>query len=187
MSWILTLTILGCTDKEPGEPVRVAFEAYAETLVGEPFGLNQTDHYGVEAAGWFEYDASENDDAYGDEDVGEYRHSNNGAFELTIEGVVIEGSGSPLVEIQGYGPDSFIYQDGPGSWGDQAGIMTVNGQADEDLDLFIIITDTDGSAFEADELPAEFPLADPELAHTFSLKGQSDDIFFEFTALTQVE
>jgi len=183
---LLILTLLGCTHEE-SQPVRVAFEAIAEGFVGEPFGLNQTEHYHVAASGWFQYDATENDDNLGDEDRGEYHHANNGGFELLIEGILIEGSDDPFVEIEGYGPDSFIYQDGPGSWGDQAGIMTVDGLSDKNLDLFIIFTDDDGSTFEADELPAEFPMADIEIAHTFSLKGREDDLYLEFTSLTQVE
>ena len=161
--------------------VTVAYEARAATVAGKPFGL--TVPLDTVVTGYFTFDTS-TPDTDDDPMRGEYPHTHNSAFVADFLETEIRGSHTAFYEVQlsGSSPsDTFRAYDGPRVVGNEGGTMSIDGTPDEDVQLFLAITD---DAFLNDDLIDPFPaytfgfLGTP---HTFSLKDTHGTMLLQFT------
>jgi hypothetical protein len=151
------------TDRDCGL-VTLSFRSELATISGEPFGLSYATDAGRTATGTMTYDTCVADtDVFESEDDGVYDHidGERGAFSFALEGpgtaLEIQGSVRPVVGIRGL--DWFDFEDGGYDvFEDVARYLTVNGEQDQEADLFFTI----GSGavdFDSDDLPAVFPMS----------------------------
>ena len=163
------------------EIVTVAYEAEAVTVASKPFGL--TIPLDTPVTGYFTFDTSTPDVNPDNTMRGEYPHARNSAFVADFLETRIRGSHTAYYEVQLSGGDSDTFRtwDGPSPVGPEGGTMSIDGTPDEDIRLFLAITD---DAFQSDDLKDPFPfytfgfLGTP---HTFSLKDEQGTMLMQFT------
>ena len=108
-------------------------------------------------------------------------------FELYVDATVVRGSGSCVVEVQDLTSDTFRYEDGPLFFDPTDRTMYVDGGLAPDLELWISITDSTGSAFANEDLPLSFPMTNiVSYPHTFSLRDPGGTLLLQLTDMSQV-
>jgi len=161
--------------------VTVAYEAKAATVVSKPFGL--TVPLNTVVTGYFTFDTT-TPDTDDDPMRGEYPHTHNSAFVADFLETEIRGSHTAFYEVQlSSNPelDTFRVYDGPRVVGNEGGTMSIDGTPDQDIQLFVAITD---DAFVTDDLIDPFPaytfgfLGTP---HTFTLKDEQGTMLLQIT------
>jgi hypothetical protein len=132
--------------------------------------------------GTFTFDTSTPDALPDDPDNADYFHEGGGAFTASFLGHTLTGSGTPLVEIRMIS-STFRFIDGPGSFDDEGGVMSVDGVPDADNELwFSAGTETD---MVNDSMINPFPDYDFEshvgTPHTFSLSDDNGTMLLQMT------
>jgi len=163
------------------EIVTVTYEAKAATVVQQPFGL--TIPLNTIVTGYFTFDTSTEDLAPEDALSGEYQHEGGAGFVADFLSTRITGSTTPFYEVDlSANPtiDTFRVYDGPRSVGDEGGVMSINGVEDEEIELFLAVTE---DAFDSDALINPFPaytFGFLGTTHTFTLKDDQGTILMQF-------
>src|SRR6185436_9040792 len=135
------VAVLAAAQTAVAERISVYYEAEAATVVDTPLGLEIPRLTVV--TGTFTFDTSTPDALPDDHDDGDYYHDGDGAFTATFLGHTLTGSATPLVEIRKVS-STFRFVDGPGTFDDEGGIMSVDGVPDENPELwFSAGTETD--------------------------------------------
>jgi len=163
------------------EQISVYYEAEAATVVDTPFGLEVPRLTPV--TGTFTFQTSTPDALPDDPDNGDYYHESGGAFTASFLDHTLTGSATPLIEIRSVS-DTFRFIDGPGTFGDEGGVMALDGVPDEDIELwFSASTETD---MVDDSLINPFPDYDFEsfvgTPHTFKLADDNGTLLLQMTA-----
>ena len=99
-----------------------------------PFGLEVPRLTVV--SGYFDFDTSTPDDNPVDETEGLYRHMNSGGFVANFLTNQIVGSDSSVYELDSTQQDVRI-TDGPDGLGNDGGTMSLDGGADETIEMFV--------------------------------------------------
>ncbi len=153
----------GETQPPDCDTVTLAYRASLTTVAGDPFDLTYQQDAGRTVAGTMTYDPCVPDtDALESPDHGEFDHAqwSRGGFTMTLEGegtpLEVVGSTRPVVGIRNL--DYFDFEDG--GWDvveEVERYLTVNGQEDQEADLFFTIG---GGSVDlgSDELPEVFPM-----------------------------
>jgi hypothetical protein len=167
------------------EIITIAYEANIVTVASKPFGL--TIPLQTPVTGYFTYDTSTPDADPDDENFGEYPHTHNSAFVADFLETEIRGSHTAWYEMQPYqSTDTFRVYDGPGVF-KHGGTMSIDGTPDDDIQLFLAITD---DAFDTDELIDPFPFYTFGFlgtSHTFSLKDDQGTALLQLTKAARVQ
>lgn len=171
------------------ELVSLDYEATVATVVNTPFGL--TLPLGTTVRGFFTYQ-TDSGDSNASADRGDYPRNLGSAFLARLPGVTITGSGTAFLRTENLTSDAFRFTDGPEIF-DRAGIMKLDGVADASLKLGLAITDSTGTAFSNDALPAIFPWrlcafngsAPSGPPHTFRLEDATGAVLLQFKSLVQ--
>jgi hypothetical protein len=162
------------------ELVTVVYEARAVTVADEPFGLDVPLQTPV--TGFFRFNTATPDDEPENQMLGNYPHVAGSGFLAEFLDTRIRGSATAFYQVQlAANPDNQAFRvfDGPRPVGPEGGVMTIDGVADEDLQLFLAIV---GEAFDSDALENPFPfyefgfLGTP---HTFSLKDEQGTMLLQ--------
>jgi hypothetical protein len=171
----------GAVSTTHAESITVYYEAEASTVVNMPLGINVPRLTPV--TGTFTFDTSTPDVLPLDPDDGDYPHdTGGGAFTAIFLGHSLVGSATPLVEIRQL-TSTFRFIDGPGFFGDEGGVMSFDGNPDEDIELwFSAGTETD---MVDDSLINPFPDYDFDsfvgTPHTFSIEDDSGTMLLQMT------
>ena len=172
-----------CPRETQAATLTVTWTAKAVTVVSKPFGLTvplQTD-----VAGYLTYDTAAKDKAAADPLEGAYQHTGNAAFFAAFLGHHVDGSTTPFYEVDlDVNPtiDTFRVYDGPRPVGNEGGVMSFDGVASDQIQLFLAIT---GDAFDSDALIDPFPsytfgfLGTP---HTFTLKDEQGTMLMQISS-----
>jgi hypothetical protein len=165
------------------ELIRIEYEAEVKTVTGNPFaGLAPR---GTIVTGYFVYDTLVPNTWTFTTTRGEYVHSGTGAFEAVFPTMTISGSNSHTVVITDTSSaDNFSIVDGKRPVGAQGGVMKVDGNADEDVQLGLTISPS-GSIWSSNVLPNPFPFESTDseysYSHTFTLAdSQNDHLSLQF-------
>ena len=162
--------------------VRIEFTAQISTVAQSPFGLDGSARTQM-VSGYFQYDTSTPDQG-SSAGRGDYLHERNGAFRIELPSdIVVTGSATPQLQIEDLGSDTFRFQDGLSVFEPTVGAMSVNGVADEELNLTIAITDSSGNAVNSTAAPVAFSFT-PAMPHTFSLSHDAGTLLMQFVTLT---
>jgi len=168
------------------EIVTVTYEAKALTVVKQPFGL--TVPLNTIVTGYFTFDTSTEDLAPEDPLFGEYQHDGGAGYVAEFLSTRITGSTTPFYQVHltaNPTSDTFRVYDGPRTVGNQGGVMSIDGVEDEDIELFLAVTE---DAFDNDALINPFPaytfgfLGTP---HTFSLKDDQGTMLLQFLSAAE--
>jgi hypothetical protein len=171
---------LGLPGSAVAEQVSVYYEAEAATVVDTPFGLEIPRLTIV--TGTFTFETSTPDALDDDPENGDYYHDGDGAFTATFLGHTLTGSATPLIEIRSLS-STFRFIDGPGTFDDEGGIMSIDGVPNEEIELwFSAGTETD---MVDDSLINPFPLYDFDsfigTPHTFKIADESGTALLQMT------
>jgi hypothetical protein len=169
--------------------VTVAWSAKAATVVKKPFGL--TIPLNTVITGYFTFDLDtpdENPSAFD----GEYQHNGDSGFLAEILSSRVTGSGDAFYWVdrtQNFSQDTFRIYDGPRAVGFEGGTMSFDGVPDEDIEMFLAVTEED--VFASDALINPFPFYTFGLLgtpHTFSLEDEQGTVLLQFlSAVVEVE
>jgi uncharacterized repeat protein (TIGR01451 family) len=186
LSWVVVLGfIIGWMNTVEAEIIRVEYQALAETVVGQPFGL--TVPLDTPVNGYFQYNT-----ATPDSDVstnhGIYVHASGGGFVADFLGHRVSGSVTPTWEVST--ADTLRIYDGPRSTGLQGGIMSFDGTPSGQIQLFFAVTPQNSGLLPNDSLPNPWPafnfgsLGDP---HTFTLSSTTNTSNTMLLQITNLE
>lgn len=175
------------------EPITFELDTYIATVSGNPFGLDNSARLETVLA-TVTYDSAVTD-INASATRGDYPHATGGAFMADVLGISITGSATPFVQIEDLNPDTFRFIDGPRTVGPAGGIMSVDGVADPDTQLFIAFTDSSGAAFMDDALPNPLPFAVPPLSepspfffpHTISLSDSGGTLLLQLNDINMMQ
>jgi hypothetical protein len=176
--------LLGRVESVDAEQITVYYEAEAATVVDSPLGVDVPRLTRV--TGTFTFETSTSDILPDDPDTGDYPHeTGGGAFTARFLDHTLTGSATPFIEIRPT-TDTFRFIDGPGTFGDEGGIMSLDGNPDEGIELwFSASTETD---MLDDSLINPFPDYDFEsfigTPHTFSIADDSGTMLLQMTKNT---
>lgn len=178
---LATSLVFAGASASSAEVVRVNYTASAATVVDMPFGLDIPRLTVV--SGYFEFDTSTPDENMPDETEGLYRHMSAGAFVASFLTNEITGSSESVYEFD-TGFQSVRITDGPGTFGDEGGLMSLDGQADEDIELFVgfgpeftLVDDSFVNPFD------QFDLSFIGTPHTFRLSDDNGTMLLQFDTL----
>ena len=181
---VVLVSLLGSVGSVGAERITVYYEAEAATVVDMPLGIEVPRLTVV--TGTFTFETSTADALPEDPDNGDYPHdSGGGAFTAHFLDHELIGSATPLIEIRPV-TDTFRFIDGPGLFGDEGGIMSIDGTPDEDIELwFSASTETD---MLDDSLINPFPDYDFDsfigTPHTFSIEDDNGTMLLQMTKNT---
>jgi hypothetical protein len=185
---LAALCVFAGASSAHSEVVTVSYEAEAVTVVKEPFGVEVPRLTVV--TGYFTFDTSTPDQAPDDEYSGEYQHDGNGGYLASFLGHEVTGSHTPFywVDLVMGSPqnDTFRVYDGPTAVGFEGGTMSFDGTPDEDIQLFVAITE---DVFDDDDLINPFPFYDFGFlgtTHTFSLEDDQGTMLLQFLKVSEV-
>jgi hypothetical protein len=172
------------TGTAPPTFVTLRFTGEVATVAGTPFGLDDSVRT-TAVSGLLRYDLAVADQERSDPQRGTYDHTGSGAFATNVAGVSITGSGRPITEVEDFpGADTWRFIDGPQMGDETRRLMSVNGVADDTVELWIAISDSD--LFASDVQPDPFPTLDiANTPHTFSLEDSGGTLLLQLDALTQ--
>lgn len=163
------------------EVIRVNYTAEAATVVNMPFGLDIPRL--TIFSGYFEFDTSTGDDNPADETEGLYIHMNAGGFSASFLANEITGSQTSAYELDS-GGQSVRITDGPDAFREEVGIMSLDGQEDEDIELFVgfgpeftLVDDSFVNPF------TDFDLSFIGTPHTFRLRDENGTVLLQFVTL----
>lgn len=161
--------------------ITVVYTARAATVAQAPFGLAVP--LDTPVSGYFTFNTATEDLEPEDPLLGEYQHETGAGFLAEFLATRIEGSNTPFYQVDlDVNPaiDTFRIWDGPRNVGNEGGIMSIDGDGDEDIEMFLAVT---GDAFDDDDLVNPFPaytfgpLGTP---HTFTLKDEQGTMLLQF-------
>ncbi len=159
----------------------VTFEGTVVTVAGAPFGFSDSVRK-TRISGSLSWNRALRD-SEDDADRGIYDHASSGAFTLSVGGRVIDGSGSPQVEVENFGSDTFRFKDGTGIFGDHDRHMTIDGDEDPSIGVWIAVTDSEGTVFTDDAIPTGWPFTDiASYPHTFSVEDEGGTLLLQLDA-----
>jgi hypothetical protein len=169
--------------------VVLSFVGKVATVAGNPVGLTGA-AYNKPVSGKLGYLDCIPDAKAADPKRGEYEHNTGGIFELNVQAattVTVTGSTKPVVQIEDLNPDTFRFKDGDQPLDPKVRIMSLNGQPDPSLSVWLAITDSSGAAFSDDSLPKQFPFTNiSAYPHTFSVKDSNGTLLLQLSSITQL-
>jgi hypothetical protein len=181
---VVLVLLLGSLESSEAERITVWYEAEAATVVDAPLGIEVPRLTLV--TGTFTFETSTPDVLPEDPETGDYPHqTGGGGFTASFLEHTLTGSATPLVEIRP-NSDTFRFIDGPGTFGDEGGIMSIDGSPNEAIELwFSAGTETE---MVDDSLINPFPFYDFDsfvgTPHTFSIADDNGTMLLQMTKNT---